>query len=164
MTAIIVAYDKNRAIGAHGQLPWGRSLPNDLQRFKMLTLEKTIIMGYRTFVSIGRALPGRRSIIVSHQQRNIEDALVVPSLEEAYKQAPHNCFIIGGGQIYTQALARADTVYATEIDASFAQTDTFFPLLSPQEWKETERDHFHADERNLYDYDFVTYQRIRQAT
>lgn len=159
MVQIVVAYDNNRAIGSDGQLPWGRSLPHDLQHFKELTVGKTIIMGYHTFASIGRVLPKRQSIILSHQHKDIQNALVVSSLKEAYKKSLHEPFIIGGGQIYAQVLPDVSIIYATEIHAIFPQADTFFPHLDSLEWEETNRERFLANDQNKYDHDFVTYQR-----
>lgn len=159
MKSIIVAYDKNRGIGAANDLLWQRDLPADLARFKELTTGHPIIMGRKTFESIGRALPNRRNIVVSHHDINVEGIETVTSLEDAYNLVvDEDVFVIGGGQIYAQALPTVDSIYVTEVDASFA-AEIFFPLLPEGDWFETAREHHIADERNKYDHDFVTYTR-----
>jgi len=158
MKHIVVAYDQNRGIGAENDLLWQRDLPADLRHFKDLTIGGTVIMGRKTFESIGRALPGRQNIVVSHGAVEAEGVLAAPSLEAAYAAAKHEVFIIGGGSIYEQSLADADAVYATEVQALFPNAGVFFPPL-PSGWVETVREHHEADERNKYAYDFVTYVR-----
>lgn len=159
MTNIIVAYDQNRAIGSNGDMPWGRKLRGDLDRFKRLTYGHSVIMGRRTFESIGRPLPGRENIILTRSPLVIRDAICVDGLARALSIASDEAFIIGGGEIYREALPVADTVLATEIHASFDDVDTFFPALDSN-WREVERSHqSHAETGDPYDYDFVRYVR-----
>lgn len=162
MTAIIVAYDTNLAIGKHGDLPWGRALPGDLAHFRQLTRGGSVIMGRRTFESIGKKpLPERENIVISSRPTGVEKVLTAMDLESALALARYPAFIIGGAQVYAAALKHPDidTIYATEIDASFPDADTFFPELDMAVWQETSRVHHSADAENKYDFDFVTYQR-----
>lgn len=160
--AIIVAYDKNRAIGRHGDLPWKRSLPADLAHFKKLTKGGNVVMGRKTFESIGsHPLPERENIVISSRPTGIKGVLTAVNLESALALARYKTFIIGGAQVYGDALEipTIDTIYATEVDAAFSDTDTFFPELDMTVWEETDRIHCPADEANAYAFDFVIYQR-----
>ena len=161
MKTIVVAYDKRRGIGAKNDLLWQRDLPADLKHFKDTTMNGAVIMGRKTFDSIGRALPGRQNIVVSRDMADVGGVVVVDSLQAAYGavEPGREAFIIGGGQIYAHAITDADVIVATEVDASFPQADVFFPEIGAAEWRETNRVHYEADERNLYAYDFVTYER-----
>jgi len=156
----VVAMDKNNGIGADNDLLWQRDLPADLAHFKELTTGKTIVMGRKTFESIGRALPNRQNIVVSRQPLHYEDVTHASSLDEAYALASHDICVIGGGQIYTQALEDMDVLYVTDVDAEFTQASVFFPEINEQQWHETSREHHDADERNKYSFDFVVYERI----
>lgn len=161
--AIIVAYDKNRAIGRGGDLPWGRNLPADLTHFKQLTRGGNVIMGRKTFESIGsRPLPDRENIIISSRPTGVKGVLTAVNLESALALARYKTFIIGGAQVYSDALKipTIDTIYATEVDAVFSDTDTFFPEIDMTTWQEVSRVHHPADTENKYDFDFVTYRRI----
>ncbi len=160
--AIVVAYDTNRAIGRGGDLPWGRSLLADLAQFKRLTKGSDVIMGRKTFESIGsRPLPERENIVISSRPTGVKGVLTAVNLESALVLARYKTFIIGGAQVYGDALntPEIDTIYATEIDASFLDADTFFPELDMSVWQEISRVHHPADAENKYDFDFVTYQR-----
>ncbi len=162
--SVVVAVAKNNVIGHNNQLIW--HLPADLKMFKNLTTGHTIIMGRKTFDSIGKPLPNRTSIVISKDKSlQIEGCIVVNSLEEAIAKAkeiePSETFIIGGAQIYQQALSKEQAVnkiYLTEINESF-DGDTFFPTLSPQEWKETNREKHFKDDINKYDYSFIVYTK-----
>ena len=157
--ALIVAYGRNGEIGAHGDLPWGRNLPGDLAQFKRRTTGGSIIMGRRTFESIGkRPLPDRENIVVSSTPAGVSGVLTALSLESAYALARYPVFIIGGARLYEIALPTVDVIYATEVDATFPDADTFFPKLSG-EWQEVAREHHQADEKNAYSFDVVEYQR-----
>lgn len=162
MKSIVVAYDKNYGIGAHNDLLWQRNLPADLRHFKEITTGHAIIMGRKTYDSIGMALPNRQSIVLSREDEAIEGVDVVHSLDEAYEivEPGREPFVIGGGQVFALAFDTIDRVYATEVDAAFDQADVFFPAIDPAVWKETAREHHDADGRNLYAYDFVVYDRI----
>ena len=162
MKTIVVAYDKNYAIGANNDLLWQRDLPADLRHFKDITTGGAIIMGHKTYESIGRPLPNRQNIVISRQNRLIDGVLVVDSLEAAYEniEAGREAYIIGGGQIYLLALDTADCIMATEVDAVFTQASVFFPAVDKIKWREVSRESHVKDDRNLYDYDFVIYERI----
>lgn len=160
--AIIVAYDTNRAIGRHGDLPWGRSLPADLAQFKNLTKGGNVIMGRKTFESIGRRpLPERENIVISSRPTGVKGVLTAVNLSSALALSRYPTFIIGGAQVYGDALGvpEIDTIYATEVDATFPDADTFFPELDMTVWEETDRVHRPADEANVYALDFVIYRR-----
>ena len=157
--ALIVAYGRNGEIGAHGDLPWGRNLPGDLAQFKRRTTGGSIIMGRRTFESIGkRPLPDRENIVVSSTPAGVSGVLTALSLESAYALARYPIFIIGGARLYRAALPTVDVIYATEVDAVFPDADTFFPKLSSG-WQEVAREHHEADEKNSYSFDVVEYRR-----
>ena len=157
--ALIVAYGRNGEIGAHGDLPWGRNLPGDLAQFKRRTTGGSIIMGRRTFESLGkRPLPDRENIVVSSTPAGVSGVLTALSLESAYALARYPIFIIGGARLYRAALPTVDVIYATEVDATFPDADTFFPKLSG-EWQEVAREHHQADEKNAYSFDVVEYRR-----
>ena len=160
--AIIVAYDTNRAIGRGDDLPWGHSLPADLAHFKKLTKGGNVIMGRKTFESIGsRPLPERENIVISSRPTGVKGVLTAVNLESALALARYKTFIIGGAQVYSDALnaPEIDTIYATEVDATFSDADTFFPELDMTAWEEADRVHHPADEANAYAFDFVIYQR-----
>lgn len=160
MKSIVVAFDQQRGIGAQNDLLWQRDLPADLKHFKDLTTGHTIIMGRRTFESIGRALPNRRNIVVSSTLEPRDDIEVAASLEEAYERAlGDEVFVIGGGQLYEHALKSIDQLYVTEVQATFPEATVFFPPISPEQWKEVSREHHEADNRNMYAFDFVRYIR-----
>lgn len=159
MKSIVVAYDQTHGIGADNDLLWQRDLPADLAHFKEITTGATVIMGRKTYESIGRPLPNRQNIVVSRVGMPAVDGIeTVGSLAEAYAAAEHDIFVIGGGSIYAQALADMDIVYATEVLAEFPQATVFFPVLG-DDWREAERLHNDSDEKNAYGFDFVTYKR-----
>ncbi|QJU10147.1 dihydrofolate reductase [Candidatus Saccharibacteria bacterium oral taxon 488] len=161
--AIVVAYDKNRAIGRGGDLPWGRSLPADLAHFKRLTKGSDVIMGRKTFESIGRRpLPERENIVISSRPTGVKGVLTAVNLESALALARYKTFIIGGARVYDDALntPEIDTIYATEVNAAFPDADTFFPEIDMTTWQEVNRVHHPADIENKYDFDFVMYRRI----
>lgn len=156
---IVVAVAANMAIGRDNQLLW--HISEDLKMFKRLTMGCPVIMGRKTFLSIGRPLPGRTNIVLSRSFKDApEGIVVVNSLEEAYAacgDAP-KCFVMGGGQIYREAMADADVLYVTEVHAAF-EADTFFPEIDPQVWEACERSGAVTDEKSGYEYEFVTYRR-----
>ena len=160
MKMIVVAVDKNNGIGADNDLLWQRDLPADLAYFKKLTVGKSIIMGRKTFESIGRPLADRENIVISRSPTGVPGVLTVNSLASAYELARYPIANIGGGQVYSDALPDMDVLYVTEVDALFAQATVFFPPINTAEWKEVSRTHHDKDERNLYAYDFVEYRRI----
>lgn len=156
MRSLVVAYDRERGIGVRGDLPWNRDLPSDLRHFRALTIGRSVIMGRNTFESIG-ILPKRENIVVTSRPINA-DVLAVHSLAEAYRRAQRDPVVIGGASVYAQAIKDVDVIYATEVDAVFPDTDTFFPELDDA-WRETVRDRRHASGRDKYDFAFVTYER-----
>lgn len=159
MKSIIVAYDKNRGIGAANDLLWVRDLPADLQHFKQITTGHPIIMGNNTYKSLGRPLPNRQNIVISRSSDPIEGFTVVGNLDAAYSAANDDeVYVIGGGQIYQLALDTVDQLLVTEVDESFA-AEVFFPEIDPNVWQEVSREHHKKDELNKYNYDFVTYRR-----
>jgi len=163
LVSAIVATDERGGIGKDGRLPW--HLPNDLKRFKALTIGKPIVMGRRTFDSIGRALPGRQNVVVSRQPDLVIDGCsVVPSFAAALaaaEDAPEIC-VIGGAEIYRLALPVTGLVHLTKVHATVA-ADTFFPVLDAAEWEEIAREDHPADERHAYGYSFVTLRRARSV-
>lgn len=158
--SIIVATSKNNVIGRDGGIPW--HLSADLKRFKALTTGHPIVMGRRTFESIGRPLPGRRNIVISNSVNAIEGCDVIKSVDDLLndKSLDGMIFIIGGGEIYKQFLPYAKNVYLTEVETEIADGDTFFPELNPMEWIEVGRESHEADEKNDFNYSFVDYERF----
>lgn len=158
--SIIVATSKNSVIGRDGGIPW--HLSADLKRFKALTTGHPIVMGRRTFESIGRPLPGRRNIVISNSVNAIEGCDVIKSVDDLLndKSLDGMIFIIGGGEIYKQFLPYAKKVYLTEVETEIADGDTFFPELNPMEWIEVGRESHEADEKNDFNYSFVDYERF----
>ena len=163
MKNIVVAYDKAGVIGRDGELPWTGKLPADMKRFRDLTMGESIIMGRKTFESLPdhfRPLPGRQNIVLSLGEVAGTGFQIARSLEEAYELAEYEeVHVIGGGQIYTAALASVDRIYATEIDTLVEGGDTHFPPVHSNEWHETARESFEADDKNKCGYSFVTYLR-----
>ena len=160
--SIIVAIAQNRAIGFENKLLYW--LPNDLKRFKALTTGHTIIMGRKTFESLPKgALPNRRNIVLTRQDIEFPGAEQYASLEAALSQckAEEEVFIIGGASVYQEALSLADTLYITHIEDTPKEADAFFPEIDPSIWKETGREVHPTDEKHLYPYSFVDYQRIK---
>lgn len=163
--AAIVAMSKNRVIGNNNQLPW--HLPADLKHFKTITTGGVVIMGRKTFASIGRKLPNRTNIIITRNPRfQAEGCIIVHSLKEAIL---HNAddiiparFIIGGSEIYKQSLSYLNKIYLTIVEENFIG-DAFFPDLNPEEWKEVNRESHLPDENNAYAYTFVELNRINPS-
>ena len=156
MIKIIVAMSKNRVIGNNNELIW--KLSSDLKRFKELTTGHSVVMGRKTYESIGKPLPNRRNIIITRNlEYQVEGCEIVSSLEEALLLTGSNCFIIGGGEIYKQSLELADKIYLTLVHQEF-EGDTQFPELN-KEWAKMERKDFSADEKNEYNYSFIEYER-----
>ena len=167
---IIVAIADNNAIGRDNALLW--HISEDLKFFKRTTSGCPVIMGRKTFESIGRPLPKRTNIVVSRGFDAPEGVVVVPSLEDAYKAAsvvvdenyvvfgaPARCFVIGGGQIYAQAMNDADRLIITHVHTVIEDADTFFPSIDPSIWKVADRSEFLHDDETGYDFEFVEYER-----
>lgn len=158
--ALIAAVASNGVIGRDGALPW--RLPADLRRFRALTTGHSVIMGRRTWESLGRALPERQNIVVSRHPRELkpDGAVVAGSLAEALAAValPGPAFCIGGALLYAAALPLADLAYITEIARAF-DGDAVFPPLDRAEWREVEREHHRGDSTASFEYDDVTYRR-----
>jgi len=162
--SIIAAMTPQHLIGINNQLPW--HLPADLQRFKALTLGKPVIMGRKTFESIGRPLSERTNIIIT---RNVHykkaHCQIVHSLQQAIAAAGHvsEIMIIGGAEIFQQALPLAERMYLTYVSNVKLDGDTFFPRWNSEEWQEVYREEHHPDENNKYPFTFVTLERISEV-
>lgn len=154
---IIVATDKQGGIGINNALPW--HLPEDLAHFKRTTSGHAIVMGRKTFDSIGRALPNRRNIVVTRninwEHDGVESVTSLQAAQELLKE--DHAFIIGGAQIYQQALSIANQLIVTEIQKDFT-CDAFFPKIDPTEWEETSRENHYSEKSQLY-YAIVTYKK-----
>ncbi len=158
MLSIIAAVAENGAIGKGNKLVW--ALPADLKRFRELTTAHTVIMGRKTFESIGRPLPNRRNIVVTRQKDyappGVEAAHSLEEVVQKTKGEPE-VFVIGGAELYRQALPLSDKIYLTRIHKDF-EGDVFFPELGP-EWKEVKREKGTVDEKNIYPHDFLVYEK-----
>lgn len=160
MLSLLVAVAENGVIGRQNDLPW--RLPDDLKRFKALSLGKPVIMGRRTYESIGRPLPQRANIVVSRQPGlAIEGCIVVGSLDEALaaaREAPE-ILVIGGAEIFREALPRANRIYLTRVHAD-VEGDVHFPALAPDQWRELDVEHHPADERHAHAFSFILLERV----
>ena len=160
--SIIAIVAANDVIGLNNQLPW--HMPADLKRFKQLTMGHHLIMGRKTFQSIGKPLPGRINVIVTRNvDFNPDGVAIARSVDEAISKAEaagdSEIFIGGGAEIYAQTLHRADRMYITRVHAE-PEGDTFFPEFDDvNEWKLVDAEHFESDEKNKHPYSFLTYER-----
>ncbi len=158
--SIIVAMAKNRVIGVNNTLPW--HLPADLKHFKSLTMGHHMVMGRKTYESIGKPLPGRTSVVVSRNAiLKIEGCITASSLEAAILACGNDeeIFVIGGAELYRQAISLADRIYLTEIDADIPG-DARFTEFDSNAWQETERVSYAPDEKNAHPYHFVIFDKI----
>jgi len=159
MISLIAAMARNRIIGKNNDMPW--HLPADLAHFKRVTMGKPVIMGRRTYESIGFPLPGRKNVVIT---RNAdyppEGIVVVDSIEAALSEVSDadEVMIIGGGQLYREMLPHADRLYLTQIQADI-EGDTEFPDYTVFEWDEIDREVYEADDKNAYDLEFVTLEK-----
>ncbi len=158
IVSIVVAIAQNNAIGKDNQLLW--HLPKDLKHFKDITSGHTVIMGRKTYESVGKPLPNRRNIIITRQNIVINGCEVVNSIEEALKLCTGEAevFIVGGAEIYKQAMTLTDRIYLTIVHQEF-DADTYFPEIKENIWKETERQDHESDEKHLFPYSFITLER-----
>jgi dihydrofolate reductase len=159
MLTIIAAVANNNALGKNNDLIW--HLPADLKRFKEVTYGHHVIMGRKTFESLDKPLPNRTTIIITRNtDYKVENCIVVNRLSEAIEaaRADDKPFILGGAEIYKQAIEFADVLDLTLIHHQF-EADAFFPEIDLLIWKETKRQDFKADEKNKYDYSFVEYKK-----
>ena len=168
---IIVAISDNNAIGRDNALLW--HISEDLKFFRRMTSGHPVIMGRKTYESIGRPLPKRTNIVVSRGQSAPEGTLLAASLEDAFELAesairtqaesdrtmPERSFVIGGGQIYAQAMELADRLVITHVHTVIENADTFFPEIDPKQWKVDQRSEMYTDEETGYTFEFVEYIR-----
>ena len=156
----VVVVDQNWGIGKNNQLLV--HFPADLKRFKSITTGHTIIMGRKTFDSMGRALPNRRTIVITRQSKlELPGAEITDSLGAALALCKNEeeVFIIGGAEIFRQAMDVLTKIYLTKIHKSF-EADTFFPEITSENWKETESENFNPDEKTPFSYSFLTYEKL----
>lgn len=161
--SIIAALNRKRGIGYQNKLLYW--LPNDLKRFKALTTGHTILMGRHTFESLPKgALPNRRNVVLSRQDLHFEGAECFHTLEEALKSCKEEeeVFVIGGAMLYTETLPLADRLYLTEVEDDQVPADTFFPEIDSNVWQEKSRECHPTDEKHLYSYSFVDYERSQK--
>jgi len=156
--SIIVAIAENHAIGKDNKLLW--YLPNDLKHFKTITSGHTVIMGRKTYDSVGKPLPNRRNIVITRQHIDIAGCEVVNSLQEALAlcKTEEEVFIVGGAEIYRQAIPITNKIYLTIVHQNF-EGDTYFPEIEENIWVETEREDYQPDEKNKLAYSFITLER-----
>ncbi len=164
MLSILVAAASNNSIGKNNQLLW--HLPNDLKFFKNTTWGGVVIMGRKTFESVNKPLPGRLNIVITRQKNwQAENVTTAGSLDEAVEKAKKlhykEIFIIGGGEIYKEALPKTDKIYLTRVNAEI-EGDTFFPAINNKEWKLTSQNDFKIDEKHAYDYSFEVWERVEK--
>lgn len=164
MVEMIAAYNQARAIGLGNKLLWvRREMSNDIRNFRKLTIGSMIIMGRNILQSISMVLPDRRNFVVTHKPSsiNIEGVEIVSSVEDAIANAAEegNTFVVGGGRIYKQAMQYVNKIYATEVHATITGADTFLPKLAESDWFRSEPAHFGTNDTNIYEHDFVTYDR-----
>lgn len=166
LISLIVAAATNNAIGKDGQLPW--HLPNDMKHFKNVTWGMPVVMGRKTYESLGKALPGRKNIVISRQPGwKAEGAVVVKTMDDAMFVARETdakeVMVIGGGEIYRQMFDRAQRIYMTRVEAE-PEADTFFPVIDPAQWYLVSQKNHEADEKNAYNYSFQVWERIGGRT
>lgn len=155
--SLIAALDRNNAIGKGNALPW--HLPADLKRFKALTLGKPVLMGRKTAESIGRALPGRRNLVLTRSGRMPFDGMeAVASVDDAMQLADEVC-VIGGGEVYALTLPFATHLHLTHVDTIVDGADAFFPAFDASAWRITAREAHAADEKHALSFTFVDYER-----
>jgi dihydrofolate reductase len=158
MISLLVAMDENRVIGKDNKLPW--YLPADLQYFKRITMGHPIVMGRKTYDSIGRILPGRENVIVTRSKDYQQNgAVILHSIEDIIRYAnahDDEVFVIGGAEIFKEILPAADKLYITNIHHAF-EGDVFFPEINETEWTILSKTEGKVDEKNLYPHDFIVY-------
>lgn len=164
MISLIAALDRNFAIGRDGAMPW--HLPDDLKRFKQLTLGKPVLMGRKTALAIGRPLPGRRNLVLTRSDSAPfagQEAMASIDAALASAQNASELCVIGGGEVYALALPRASRLYLTWVDTALENADAHFPRFSPGDWIETARVPHSADARHEYAFTFVDYDKKPEA-
>lgn len=159
--SLIAAMSRERAIGANNQMLW--HLPKELAHFKRTTLNKTVVMGRKTYESLGRPLPNRRNVILTRQQDlHIEGCEIVHTVEEALqKYGDEELMITGGGEIYELFLPIADRLYLTKVEVDIAHADACFPEFDEQEFTLTSSEFVESDEKNKYSFTICVYDRVK---
>ena len=160
LLSLIVAFDKDRVIGRNGELPW--KLPRDLQRFKSLSVGKTIIMGRKTHQSIGRVLPERKNVVITNNPQFVQVGCpIFSSLDAALKglEAEEEVFIIGGESLYRESIPLASIIYLTEVEGLVNGGDTFFPMLEADEWRAEVLGRYPPDQKNNFGMTFKVLHR-----
>ena len=159
--SLVAALDRNFAIGRGGAMPW--HLPDDLKRFKALTLGKPVLMGRKTALAIGRVLPGRRNLVLTRgMHAPFDGQVVVQSVDEAIALAgDEDLAVVGGGEVYALALPRATVMNLTWVDTDVTGADAYFPRFDQQEWNEIAREEHPPDPRHAFAMRFVDYRRAR---
>lgn len=160
--SLVVAAAENNAIGKNNELLW--RLPNDMKFFKNITWAMPVIMGRKTFESLGKPLNGRTNIVITRNAGwQAEGAVVVKDIDAALKAAADTdskeTYIIGGGQVYKETIAIANKIYITRVHASFSDADTFFPEIDKSKWQLTSNQDFSADDKHAYAYSFQVWER-----
>lgn len=161
--SFVVAAANNNGIGKNGTMPW--HLPNDMKHFKNITWGMPVVMGRKTYESLGKPLPGRKNIVITRQNGwKAEGTVVVQTIEDALFVARQTdakeVMVIGGGEIYKTLFEKANRIYLTRVDAE-PEADTFFPSIDPRQWWLMNQHSHEADEKNAYNYSFQTWERIK---
>lgn len=161
LISLIAAVAENGVIGRDNELVW--RLPDDFKYFKQTTSHHPVLMGRKTFESLGKPLPNRLNVVITRNEDYRPDGVTVvdslpKAIEEAQKTGAAEAFVIGGAEIYKQAIPNADRLYLTEVKGSF-EGDTRFPAYDKTEWEEVSRQHHPADERHAVAFDFVVWER-----
>jgi dihydrofolate reductase len=157
--SVIAAYDRRRAIGRNNALPW--HLPDDLKRFKALTMGRPVLMGYRTALAIGRVLPGRRNLVLSRAHAAPFAGQEIVRDFDAVRAAERDLCVIGGGEVFALALPHARALHLTEIDTEIDDADAHFPALAQEDWVEVDRIAHAPDARHRWAFSFVDCMRRR---
>ncbi len=155
--SLIAALDHRGAIGRQGELLW--HLPDDLRRFKALTMGRTVLMGYHTALSIGKALPGRTNLVLTRQHQAPYPGQQTFREFSGIIHADTEIMVIGGAEIYRLAMPQVRTLHLTEVDTEVSDADTFFPAIDPAQWQVLHRESHPADACHAYAFAFVDYQR-----
>jgi dihydrofolate reductase len=160
--SLVVAAANNNAIGKGGVMPW--HLPNDLKHFKNVTWGMPVIMGRKTFDSLGRPLPGRKNIVITRQAHwEAPGTVAVKSMDDALflirETDAKEAMVIGGGEIFNMVFDKANRIYMTRVEAE-PEGDTFFPAIDPKQWKLVSKKDYEADEKNKFNHSFQTWERV----
>ena len=162
MISLIAGIGKNYELGTKNALLW--DMPNDMKHFRDTTRGHTVIMGQKTYESMGKPLPNRRNIVVTRnkdfQAQGGEISYSLEDTTESFKNSPEEVFVIGGGEIYKQSIDKADRLYITHMNATFPEADAFFPEIIPIVWNEVSHEEHKADDKHAFDYTFSTYEKF----